>query len=210
LAAASWARVGRNRAIGTSDSWFELLLLTVAMIIVSSTLFRKSDHMEQNPPKLDYATRVGEYPDPKAHSGLAIFLIGTSALAGIWLVILAVCYALDLKIYATLLFIAGGGTCWATLHYLPAGNPRWRPALLLLTVALASETVVAVLADRDYRIQYALHGTALPNRPALRQLATTAEKEVFSFEMIRNGTFISELGGVMLWIYVGVRVARKS
>jgi hypothetical protein len=156
--------------------------------------------MSQDPKPLEYATQVGEYLEPRQHSRLALTLIGLAALAGIGSIIHGLLYVVDHRLNAALLVAGGCGLCCATLGYLPAGHPRFLPALMILTVALACELAVVKLAHRDLLIQEALFGTL--------EDANGEHTAVYHAEVIRNGAIVWAGIGAMLWMYVLARVVR--
>jgi hypothetical protein len=160
---------------------------------------------------LDYATQVGEYPTPRPHPGVALWLIGLTALAGIWSTILGLFYSIDWLACAGQLVGGGVLLCWATIGKLSAANIRLRSALLILTIAIGFEAGATVVANGEYQRRVAQYGYHLESLENIRARPTAGERKVAPYEMLRNAGGVSALLGTLVWLYVAGRlVSRRS
>jgi multisubunit Na+/H+ antiporter MnhB subunit len=165
---------------------------------------------DEKPQQLGYATRIGEYPDPRSHKGWVVWLIGLNALAGIWLLILGLFYSIDLRLYGIVMIASGAVLCWVSLGKLPYPQPRFGAALLLLSFAFAGTCSLVVLSQNDLTPREARYGKFLTPPSNIRARPTMAEREVFTFEMIRNANAASAAVCGMLWMYSFARVLRNN
>ncbi|HET6251052.1 MAG TPA: hypothetical protein VFE47_25415 [Tepidisphaeraceae bacterium] len=151
---------------------------------------------------------MGEYHGPVHHPSFVVLIIGITALGGAGSIVLGLAYCMDLRQYSALLMAGGAGFCIATLRYLPAGKPRFRMALVFLTMAMGCELSAAGLSHLQLAAQKAQYGQALPENPNIRAMATVEEKEVYTYEMIRNGAAVFSGVGALLWIYIASKSVR--
>jgi hypothetical protein len=166
--------------------------------------------MSKEPHPLNYATRIGVYPSPKRHPAIVVCIIGLTALAGVWAIILGIFFSIDWPACAVPLAVGGLGLCWATLGHLSAAHIRLRPALLLLTIAVAFEARATFVANRAYQPRLAHYAAGLRESPSdYRAPMTSAERQVLPYQMLRNAAGAATLLGTTSWLYVGVWLAAR-
>lgn len=167
-----------------------------------------TDQHEDRP--LDYATRLGPYVSPPRHSALALCLIGVTAIAGIWSIILGMFYLGDWPSCAGLLIGGGGLLCCATIGKLSASKLRLRSALLTLRLAVGLELGATVAANRQYQLRVARYGYQFNSHAQFRDSATAGERAVAPYEMLRNAGLASSTLGALVWVFVGIKVISGS
>ena len=106
---------------------------------------------------LDYATRVGAYPQKTAHPPLVLFVLMLTALAGIWSVIIGTTSLGDFRLVGLLQIGAGMCLCWGTIGKLSATNLRPKGALGVLVPGVVMLVAVVALANQVYAAEQAKH-----------------------------------------------------
>ena len=159
---------------------------------------------------LGYATPVGPHPSAQRHSPLALCLIGITAIAGIWSVILGLFYVADWPKCAGPLIGGGVLLCWATVGKLSAPNLRLRSALIILTLAVGLAVSATGEANREYGLRVAKYGYQFNAQAGIRAPASGGERAVAPYEMLRNASLASASLGTMAWLFVLFKLISQS
>jgi hypothetical protein len=147
----------------------------------------------------------------QVHPPLIPVLLLLTALGGIWSIILGVMSLGDVWIFGLLLIGAGACVCWATLGKLAAAKIRPKGAFVLLLAGIAAYAIAIVLAQKLYdEQQVRYHNLQLSDRGPVFQLPSEAERQVFTYAMIRDSSLASAGLAAVSCAYAGVRIVSRK
>jgi len=151
---------------------------------------------------LDYATRFGAHPQMQVHPPLIpVLLLLTVQLRNAGLAFV------DFLRYTG----AGACVCWATLGKLAAAKIRPKGAFVLLLAGIAAYAIAIVLAQKLYdEQQVRYHNLQLSDRGPVFQLPSEAERQVFTYAMIRDSSLASAGLAAVSCAYAGVRIVSRK